>query len=152
MRLLSLFVGAAFLVVPSLAPAQERPDLPTDTELRAAYCLGHLFQLFTNYGIGYGIPEVDAARRGDIVTRENRFASYLHAHGYPADRSTTAKKGVSVAIDQGEQDEKGCLSKTIVCTKTCDRVNVVACIHECQTGEHSCRSTMACDQDNALPF
>jgi len=111
-----------------------------------------MLELHKNYGAGYGIPSVDAARSHDMMDRANRFATYLNAHGYPALRGALARHGISVAVGKGEDDENACNRVVLESIKRCDRENVLDCIEQGELSDRSCRRVASCDKKNNFPF
>jgi len=142
------------LVTPGSAFAQERV---TDTELRAAYCLG-VVRAQAEWIRGDPVKTALAGKQ--IVERESRLFDYLSAKGFLNGRETA---GISMGIIRGKNDLAQCQSDPMklacqaACPKIGDGLDIVSatksleCTGRCVDKSAVCKRTKGCLQD-FLPF
>ena len=152
----TLCTALAFsLAISSQAGAQPMPDVATDQELFAGYCLGVAIQSKA-HELKTGMASLDAsiARTDDEFIEQ--FRGYIEARGlFSYTRSTTAITGIVLARKRGEQDELNCLARISICTSPCYRPGAPfdsKCYNECENLEPSCVATRRCANVTALPF
>ena len=149
-------VVAVSLAISSYADAQPMPDVATDQELFAGYCLGVAIQSKA-HELKTGNASFDASiTRADDEFIEH-FREYLEAHSlFSGARSTVAITGIVLARKRGEQDALICDARVAVCVNKCDvpphRLYPDNCINECDELETSCISIRRCSNLTALPF
>jgi hypothetical protein len=147
---------AVSLAISSYAVAQPIPDVATDQELFAGYCLGVAIQSKA-HELKTGNASFDASiARADDEFIEH-FREYLEARGlFSGARSTAAITGIVLARKRGEQDALICDARFAVCVNKCDvpphRIYPDKCMNECDELEPSCISTRRCSNLTALPF
>jgi hypothetical protein len=152
-------VGVAFgwcLIV--CANAQPLPDVATDQELFAAYCLGVI--IVAGQGDDLHVEETlgqDAARQQKeyLSQKQSRFAGYLTARGLlSGSRSISATTGVRLANQRGRADQPRCSTKVKQCVDkyVSKRPYVQKDINDCRDEEDACRAIARCYNDDRLPF
>jgi hypothetical protein len=125
---LSIAVGIA-VTTGSYAFAQSLPDVATDRELYAGFCLGV---------------------RNEFV---EDFRQYLQARGLlPGARSTNAVAGILLARKRGERAELICDARISVCVNKCFVSRDDRCIEDCKNEEPNCISISRCSDTSKLPF
>jgi hypothetical protein len=148
-------VVAVSLAISSYADAQPMPDVATDQELFAGYCLGVAIQSKA-HELKTGNASFDASiTRADDEFIEH-FREYLEARGlFSGTRSTAAITGIVLARKRGEQDALICDARIAVCAKKCYVPGAPyddKCQNECDELEPSCISTRRCSNLTVLPF
>jgi hypothetical protein len=148
----------AVWMLPCIAKAQE--SQPTDTDLRAAYCLGadadwmaFLQQTFeedvkTWTGTPEKLAQLTAAQNAASASLQhdmNRLRGYLLARGYFTPNSVFQTLGIQIPLNQGKQDATDCRSHlTGTCFLDClNKPDVEACQSVCPQPE-SCRHVRLC--------
>lgn len=115
-----------------------QPDLPTDTELLAAYCVG-----LANHQLNtYKNKQFD---RSEAQDRIDRARTYLAARGYFNVRSPVAKNGIELAIRQAGQDDTACGKATLACFQRCGIGETAdACTDQCLEQSNACSAVQRC--------
>jgi hypothetical protein len=163
----------AFILVGALiARAQPSPDVATDNELFAAYCLG-MAQAFLQATL-HDPPAISPdAFQSTLNRRITRFHSYLVARGLTTTRSTDALIGTNLSIRRGRADWPVCGEKFKHC-EAClppDPNDYLPsampgmaekhakesqdCHEKCMKDikeEPICRRWVRCSEDDQLPF
>ncbi len=152
---------AALILIISLGTqaASQMPDVATDQELFAAYCLG----VGQEMGKGEpriltGAPEVDIPAKRDFENATTRLSLYLTARGLTSDggRSAQAIAGANLATGLGKTDAGACMDQLKRCSRgggKCPKPGEPAdCFKSCMQLESSCVATERCGKENRLPF
>jgi hypothetical protein len=131
---------------------------PTDTDLRAGYCLGLLNALPDPCKIPTaGFPALTytvkqwCQKQQDAITR---LSAYLEARGYQ--HGPKEPTGVLVAETRGSTDVRDCMADTTAedraCLLKCTDLNTAeACMAACPTPE-ACKRQERCRDLSFLPF
>lgn len=150
-RFIAITLSAvAFSLAASAAKAQ--PDIATDNELLAAYCLGAANVEVREGGLG----EIDSAVEQSRQERKIRTHAYLAAKGYlPSNiRSSAATKGITLYVKRGKTDEKQCKTNIDACLIGCkggtDTETIYECLGKCWKLD-PCPSLLHCAPEK-LPF
>lgn len=157
MRWTQCAAAAYALALGSQAVAQPMPDIATDQELLAGYCLG-VGMKSKAHQLKAGDASLDAAIARAEDEYIEHFREYLGARGlFNGSRSTAAINGILLARKRGERDALICDARTAVCINKCDvppdRDRLIECINECYMLDQSCISTSRCNSARrALPF
>jgi hypothetical protein len=151
-----LLLSVWLLTLPAVALAQT-VERVTDTELKAAYCLG-VVRSQAEMVRGDLIGTALAGKK--IVERESRLFDYLSAKGYLGGRETA---GISTGIVRGKNDFAQCQSDPAKneCRNACPKPNDLSdvrantkafeCIAHCSDKSDACKRMKTCSQD-FLPF
>jgi hypothetical protein len=159
-RLKVLYVGSIFVLSAPLA-AQTTPDVASDNELFASYCLGSI-QQHTKEFPSLGDPVIDEQAQRTFLVQANRLQAYLRARGLGSGiRSVTASDGVIGAIQRGRADEADCWAHIERCVKKCLSLSSdydptdpagLKCTESCRDENPTCRSVGRCvDFEHHLP-
>jgi hypothetical protein len=161
-RLLGVAIGCYLTVV---ANAQPLPDVATDQELYAAYCLGvtlaqEEMPALTSQLKALGIEPERWIAEGERETKEIldrhifRFRGYLAARGLlSGSRSVSAMTGSRLAKERGQADAWRCNAKIESCVKKySSQTHAQKYINDCRDEENACRAITRCSQDDRLPF
>ena len=144
-----------FSLIMAQAVAQQIPEVATDQELLAGYCLGVAVQLKAR-SLQTGNSSLDAAIRHGNDEFISHFHAYLQALGiFSGARGMVAVSGILTARKRGEQDELNCDATRGVCVKRCYRPGDSFgddCVKACVNADHFCVSTQRCSRFEALPF
>ena len=138
------------------ASAQLMPDVPTDQELAAAYCLGALrhqaSELVGTLG-SEGAPDLDRELKDWFAAKTSRLQHYLTVRGYMlGSRSSTALTAVVLETKRGQRDAFQCLANSGRCPSKCSLS--VKCIEGCIGQQPACVSFRRCGDEKwpPLPF
>jgi len=157
-----LVVFALGCCLTAAANAQPLPDVATDEELYAAYCLGvtitHQEQpAITSQLKSLGIEPDPRVAEGEQQTKEildrhiSRFRGYLAARGLlSGSRSISAMSGARLARERGQADARRCFARIDGCVKKFSS-NTYA-VEDCSNEENACRSNDRCFKGDRLPF
>jgi len=138
------------------AQAQSVPDVATDQELFAAYCLGS-FQQWAKELTSSGNAELDISLQPvqrDLMTRTSSLQAYLRARGLTMGiRSLATIQAVVTTIQRGRADETACNRQIEICVQKCSAVRPYnpKCTHSCRDEEPACRSVARCANAERLP-
>ena len=146
----------------TLAHAQPLPDVATDQELFAAYCLGayqdQARELADHPSLGSEVAEMDQQIKELFEGQISRFRGYLLARGFlSGSRSNSASMGFTLAIARGRADSMRCMARIKMCSqKLCslqatDRSKCNG-LNDCRDEEPACRSGARCTETDRLPF
>ena len=148
---ISIAIYIAAVLVGCAGPLAAQPDMATDQELFAAYCLGRVQQDTKDWGL-IGIASVDATIQRDFAHETARLRAYLVSHGMgiPRQRSTLANEGLTNAIVRGRTDSANCWATIKVCVKSCNKPKPVGydkqCTQDCANENPACRNTARCNE------
>jgi hypothetical protein len=164
----------AFILAGALiARGQPLPDIATDNELFAAYCLGMAQASLgePNDPRGGKYADTDAAAKENTSRAIARFRAYLIARGLTTTRSLAANQGVVLSVKRGRTDWPLCRERQKLCVRNCpfpdtpitadtdmgkweeDFDRVMKCNKDCMDAEPVCRTAGRCFQGNdQLPF
>ena len=134
--------------------ANAQPDIATDHELLAAYCLGAANAVARQ---PTGDAQIDTMIEQDHQAKLVRLRAYLKAKGYlPAFvRSEAASKGILLFARRGKADEVRCRARIAACVPVCigqpDAGPITTCMEKCRDQEPACPPLGRCASDK-LPF
>jgi hypothetical protein len=140
--------------------AQDAQNGPTESDLKAAYCLSVVqdedakFQACQRTAQNQAPVEFWGKICHDNQDRIARLNDYLAARGYMYGEKDPTP--VVVAGDRGHIDVKDCMRAGMpvvaACRKKCDtQKDIVACMKACPLPE-SCRRLWSCNDLSFLPF
>jgi hypothetical protein len=115
-------------------------DIPSDFELKVAYCVAYYHETLSNYP--RISPDLDRAGIDDTTRRLNRLRAYLVARGFLSQgaRGSHASRGIFIALERGTSDYKSCMAKISDCVKTCPLCDI-----GCWRNDPACTATAACE-------
>lgn len=152
-QFIAIMLGA--IAVGSAADAANaQPDIATDHELLAAYCLGAANAVARQ---STGDAQLDTMIEQDHQARLVRLRAYLGAKGYLPTfvRSEAASKGILLFARRGKADEERCSARTASCAPICtgqpDAGAITTCMVKCRDQEPACPPLARCASDK-LPF
>lgn len=155
-RLKVLCIGSIFVLSGPLA-TQTTPDVASDNELFASYCLGQV-QEATKEMPPVGDPAIDESIQGNFLAQTTRLQAYLRARGLASGlRSVMANAGVMGAIGRGRADQAECWAHIGQCVKKCRSPSAyeteLKCTSSCRDENSACRSIARCvdEVDRRLP-
>ena len=126
--------------------ANAQPDIATDHELLAAYCLGAANAVTRK---PTGDSQLDTMIEQDHQAKLVRLRAYLGAKGY---LPTFVR---SPAASQGKADEERCRARIAACVPVCtgqpDAGAITTCMEKCRNPEPACPPLARCASDK-LPF
>ena len=134
--------------------ANAQPDIATDHELLAAYCLGAANAVARRRT---GAEQIDTMIEQDHQAKLVRLRAYLGAKGYLPTfvRSQAASQGILLFARRGKADEERCRARIAACVPVCiGQPNADAkttCVRECRDLEPACPPLARCASDQ-LPF
>ena len=101
-----------------LAAANAQPDIATDHELLAAYCLGAANAVARQ---PTGVAQLDTMIEQDHQAKLVRLRAYLGAKGYLPTfvRSQAASQGILLFARRGKADEERCRARIAACVPVC---------------------------------
>jgi hypothetical protein len=144
------------------ANAQPLPDVATDQELHAAYCLGAVIAQEEKDPLkGLALNPADPMAEVQQQVKEtldrhiSRFREYLVARGLlSGERSISATTGVGLARERGQADVARCSMQINSCVSkySSQRPYVQKYIENCRDEEDACRTYALCFKDDRLPF
>jgi hypothetical protein len=114
-------LACAVLVVDGFrAFAQSGPDIATDQELLASYCLGAV-QQFQATTPTTGYPDIDRQQQRWSTDRADRPGAYLRARGLTLGvRSPSATAAVMMTLKRGRDDATVCDKQIAQCVTKCN--------------------------------
>ena len=131
--------------------ANAQPDIATDHELLAAYCLGAANAVARR---PTGAEQIDTMIEQDHQAKLVRLRAYLGAKGYIPTfvRSEAASKEILRFARRGKADEERCRARTAACVPVCSgQPDANACTRTCRDQEPACPTLARCASDK-LPF
>ena len=134
--------------------ANAQPDIATDHELLAAYCLGAANAVARQ---PTGVAQLDTMIEQDHQAKLVRLRAYLGAKGYLPTfvRSQAASQGILLFARRGKADEERCRARIAACVPVCtgqpDAGAMTTCMEKCRNPEPACPPLARCASDK-LPF
>ena len=133
--------------------ANAQPDIATDHELLAAYCLGAANAVARRRT---GAEQIDTMIEQDHQAKLVRLRAYLGAKGYLPTfvRSKAASNGILLFARRGKADEERCRARITACVPVCTGqpdAGAMACMEKCRNVEPACPPLARCASDK-LPF
>jgi hypothetical protein len=133
--------------------ASAQPDIATDHELLAAYCLGAANAVARR---PTGAAQIDTMLEQDHQAKLVRLRAYLGAKGYLPTfvRSKAASDGILLFARRGKADEERCRARITACVPVCTGqadAGAMTCMEKCRNLEPACPSLARCASDK-LPF